>query len=305
MDRIEQCRIFARVVETGSFTRAAETLGQPRSTVSTAVQALEVRVGARLLVRTTRSVTPTPDGLAFYEHCVRLVADMDEAEDLFRHERGPVQGVLRVSLPARIGRLIVAPALPEFVAAHPGIRLELGVTDRPVNLIEEGLDCVLRVGSLHDSGLVARRMGWMTLLNVASPDYLARYGTPRTPAELVQNGHNAVRYMSPANGRVEAWEWEEDGQLHTLDLPGPVTVNSSEMQIACCLAGLGLIQVPTYDVRALVQGGQLCPVLPRWCAPAMPVALLYPHRRHLSSRLQAFARWLEGLMAVHLAQECG
>lgn len=300
MDRIDQCRIFARVVETGSFTRAAETLGLPRSTVSTAVQALEGRVGARLLTRTTRSVTPTPDGLAFYEHCIRLVADMDEAEDLFRRERGHVQGVLRVSLPARIGRLIVAPALPEFVAAHPGIKLELGVTDRPVNLTEEGLDCVLRVGVLHDSGLIARRMGQMTLLNVASPAYLARHGVPRTPADLVRDGHLAVRYMSPANGRVEAWEWEADGQLHTLELPGPVTVNSSETQIACCLAGLGLIQVPQYDVRALVESGRLCAVLPQWCAPAMPVTLLYPHRRHLSSRLQAFAGWLEGLLAGHL-----
>lgn len=300
MDRIDQCRIFARVVETGSFTRAAETLGLPRSTVSTAVQALEGRVGARLLTRTTRSVTPTPDGLAFYEHCIRLVADMDEAEDLFRRERGHVRGVLRVSLPARIGRLIVAPALPEFVAAHPGIKLELGVTDRPVNLTEEGLDCVLRVGVLHDSGLIARRMGQMTLLNVASPAYLARHGVPRTPADLVRDGHLAVRYMSPANGRVEAWEWEADGQLHTLDLPGPVTVNSSETQIACCLAGLGLIQVPQYDVRALVESGRLCVVLPQWCAPAMPVTLLYPHRRHLSSRLQAFAGWLEGLLAGHL-----
>ncbi|CEF57194.1 LysR family transcriptional regulator [Acetobacter ghanensis] len=300
MDRIDQCRIFARVVETGSFTRAAETLGLPRSTVSTAVQALEGRVGARLLTRTTRSVTPTPDGLAFYEHCIRLVADMDEAEDLFRRERGHVQGLLRVSLPARIGRLIVAPALPEFVAAYPGIKLELGVTDRPVNLTEEGLDCVLRVGVLHDSGLIARRMGQMTLLNVASPEYLARHGVPRIPADLVQDGHLAVRYMSPANGRVEAWEWEADGQLHTLDLPGPVTVNSSETQIACCLAGLGLIQVPQYDVRALVESGRLCAVLPQWCAPAMPVTLLYPHRRHLSSRLQAFAGWLEGLLAGHL-----
>ncbi|MFT8418970.1 MAG: LysR family transcriptional regulator [Acetobacter sp.] len=301
MDRIEQCRIFARVVETASFTRAAETLGLPRSTVSTAVQALEGRVGARLLVRTTRSVTPTPDGHAFYEHSVRLVADMDEAEDLFRRERGHVRGVLRVSLPARIGRLIVAPALPDFVAAHPGVRLELGVTDRPLNLTEEGLDCVLRVGPLHDSGLIARRMGWMTLLNVASPAYLARHGMPQTPADLARDGHLAVRYMSPANGRVEAWEWEESGALHTLDLPGPVTVNNAETQIACCLAGLGLIQVPAYDVRALLQSGQLCAVLPQWCAPAMPVALLYPHRRHLSSRLQAFAGWLEALMARHLA----
>lgn len=300
MDRIDQCRMFARVVETGSFTRAAETLGQPRSTISTAVQMLEARVGARLLTRTTRSVTPTPDGHAFYEHCIRLVADMDEAEDLFRRERGHVRGVLRVNLPARIGRLIVAPALPEFIAQHPGIKLEVGVTDRPVNLVEEGLDCVLRVGVLHDSGLIARRMGQMTLLNVASPGYLARYGSPQTPADLVQGGHQAVRYMSPANGRVEAWEWEEGGELRTLDLPGAITVNSSEMQIACCLAGLGLIQVPQYDVRELVRGGSLCSVLPQWCAPAMPVALLYPHRRHLSSRLQAFAGWLEGLLAGYL-----
>ncbi|KIY06552.1 LysR family transcriptional regulator [Burkholderia mallei] len=239
MDRIDLFRVFARVVECANFTRAADTLGMPRSSVSAAIQELEGRVGARLLHRTTRKVTPTQDGAALYERCLRLIADVEEAENLFRHSIVGPSGTLRVDMPGRIGRLIVAPALPEFLERYPQISVELGVTDRAVNLIEERVDCVLRVGTLSDSGLVARAIGDLPLINVASPAYLARHGVPRTPADLER--HRPVNYASPSNGRVAPWEWVEGDEVKRVALRARVTVNSAEAYIACCLAGLGLI----------------------------------------------------------------
>ncbi|ACI52399.1 transcriptional regulator, LysR family [Gluconacetobacter diazotrophicus PA1 5] len=298
MDRIDLFRIFARVVETASFTRAADTLGMPRSSVSTAIRDLEARVGTRLLSRTTRIVAPTPDGSAFYEQCVRLIADVEDAENLFRRDAAGPRGVLRADMPGRIGRLIVAPALPDFLARYPAIDVELGVTDRAVNLVEDGIDCALRVGPLHDSALIARRLGTLRLINVASPAYLARHGVPLAPADLP--GHCAVRYASPTTGRIEDWEWTEDDTPRTLALPGRVTVNSAEAQIACCLAGLGLIQVPAYDVRPHLDAGTLVEVLPDWRAAPLPMSVLYPHRKHVAHRVRAFIDWLADLLAPHL-----
>ncbi len=299
MDRIDLFRIYTRVVECESFTQAAKALGLPRSSVSAAVAALEQRIGARLLYRTTRRVSATQDGAAFYEHCARLVADVEETEALFRHSAASPAGRLRVDVPGRIGRLIIAPALPDFLARYPEIDIELSVTDRAANLIEDGIDCVLRVGPLSDSGLIARSVGELPLINVASPGYLAAHGTPKHPGEL--DGHRAVNYASPTTGRIEPWEWLEDGALHGRALPGRVTVNSAEAYIACCLAGLGLIQIPAYDVAEHLAAGDLVEVMPRHRAAAMPMTLLYPHRRHLSRRLQVFADWLVALLRTRLA----
>ncbi|VBF38255.1 LysR family transcriptional regulator [Burkholderia pseudomallei] len=294
MDRIDLFRVFARVVECANFTRAADTLGMPRSSVSAAIQELEGRVGARLLHRTTRKVTPTQDGAALYERCLRLIADVEETENLFRHSIVGPSGTLRVDMPGRIGRLIVAPALPEFLERYPQISVELGITDRAVNLIEERVDCVLRVGTLSDSGLVARAIGDLPLINVASPAYLARHGVPRTPADLER--HRLVNYASPSNGRVAPWEWVEGDEVKRVALRARVTVNSAEAYIACCLAGLGLIQIPAYDVNAHLRAGELVEVLPDHRAAPMPMTLLYPHRQHLSRRFQVFAEWLEALL---------
>lgn len=294
MDRIELFRIFTRVVESASFTRAADTLGLPRSSVSAAVQTLETRLGTRLLHRTTRKVAPTQDGAAFYERCLRLIEDMDEAENLFRRSASDPTGRLRVDLPSRIGRLIVAPALPEFLTRYPGIDIDLGMTDRAVHLIEESVDCALRVGPLSDSGLIARPFGTLRLINVASPDYLERYGIPLRPSDLAS--HFAVNYASPSSGRVEDWEWIEGGEARTVAVPGRISVNSAEGSIACCLAGLGLIQIPAFDVVDHLKEGRLVEVMPGHSAAPMPMALLYPHRQHLSRRLKVFADWLEGLM---------
>lgn len=298
MDRIDLFRIFTRVVECASFTRAADTLGIPRSSVSAAVQELEGRVNARLLHRTTRKVSPTQDGIAFYERCQRVIADVEDTENLFRQSAAQPSGKLRINVPGRIGRLVIAPALPDFLDRYPEIDLDLGVTDRAVDLVEDGVDCVLRVGPLSDSGLIARPIGKLSLINVASPAYLARHGTPRTPDDL--GAHRAVKYASPSSGRVEDWEWVENGALHAVPMRGRVTVNSAEAYIACCRAGLGLIQIPAYDVKRHLLAGDLVEVMPGHRAEPMSMTLLYPNRQHLSRRLQVFADWLEVLLARQL-----
>ncbi|MGK2909171.1 MAG: LysR family transcriptional regulator [Sphingobium sp.] len=294
MDRIDVFRTFVRVVECASFTRAADMLGMPRSSVSAAIQELEARVGARLLHRTTRRVAPTQDGAAFYERCLRVIADVEEAEDLFRPEATGPGGLLRIDVPGRIGRLILAPALPEFLDLYPGIEISLGVTDRAVNLIEDSIDCVLRVGPLNDSGLIARTIGQLPLINVAAPAYLARHGVPKRPEDL--QSHLAVRYASPSSGRVEDWEWVDKGEVRTLPMRGRVIVNSAEAYIAACRAGLGLIQIPAYDVKTHLAAGELIEVMPDHRAESLPITLLYPHRQHLSRRLQVFADWLDTLL---------
>lgn len=294
MDRIDLFRVFVRVVECANFTRAAGLLGMPRSSVSAAVIELESRVGARLLHRTTRKVSPTHDGAAFYQRCLRVIADVEETETLFRQGNAKPSGKLRVDLPSRIGRLIVAPALPAFLDAYPEIEIDLGVTDRAVDLIEDSVDCVLRVGPLSDSGLIARPLGVLPLINVASPIYLSRHGIPQTPGDLSR--HLAVNYASPSTGRVAPWEWLEEGVPNSLPMRGRVTANNAEAYIACCLAGLGLIQIPAYDVWPHLAAGELIELMPQHRAEPLPMTILYPHRQHLSRRVQIFADWLEALL---------
>ncbi|MFT3809886.1 MAG: LysR family transcriptional regulator [Micropepsaceae bacterium] len=293
MDRIDRLAIFCRVAETASFSRAADALGLPRSTVSTAIQTLEAGLGVRLLHRTTRRVALTEDGAAFYDRCQRLITDFDEIDALF-HGEGQPQGRLRVNVPGRIGRLVIAPALPEFLARYPALEVDMGVTDRPVDLVQEGLDCAIRVGVLADSGLVARRLGDLAFGNYASPAYLARHGVPQRPEDL--GAHHAVRYASPQSGRAEQWEYvPADGVARLVDVPARVTVNNAEAYIACALAGVGLIQIPVYDARAHVAAGELVEVMPDARAAPAPISLVYSHRRHLSRRLQVFASWIDAL----------
>ncbi len=302
MDRIDLFRVFARVVEAGSFTKAAATLNIPRSTVSTAVAMLETRLGARLFNRTTRVVSPTQEGRAFYERCIQLIADVEEAETIFRIEGARPSGKIHVDMPGRIGRLIVAPALPDFLEKYPEIEVQLGMTDRTVSLVGENVDCALRVGPLSDSELIARHVGHLPLVNVASPAYLARHGVPQSIADL-RTGHMMIGYASPSSGKVEDWEWMEDGTAHTFPLPARVTVNSAEGYIATCRAGLGLIQIPAYDVQDQLASGELVDVMPHHRAAPMRMTLLYPHRRLLSQRVQVFADWLVEILAGRLNAE--
>lgn len=291
MDRIDLLRVFLRVAETRSFSTAADQLGLPRATVSIAVQRLEARLGVRLLHRTTRRVAPTHDGEALLQRAHALVADMEDLELRFQPAGGAVTGRLRVDLPSRIARQIVAPALPEFLQRYPNVQVELGSSDRAIDLVREGVDCALRVGDLTSDSLVARPLGELVLINCASPSYLARHGTPTGAGDL--GAHFAVGYVSRASGRAMAWEWVEGSGVRTVRIPSRVTADNAETYIACALAGLGLIQIPRFDVVRHLDAGELVEVLPDARAAPMPVHLVYPHRRHLSRRVQAFLAWME------------
>lgn len=294
MDRIELFRIYARVVECASFTRAADLLGLPRSTVSAAIQELEARVGTRLINRTTRKVVPTQDGSAFYETCTRLVADVEEAEALFRDTASRPSGRVKIDVPSRIGRLVVVPALPSFVADFPEIEIDLGMTDREINLIEESVDCAVRIGPLRASSLIARSIGELEIINVASPEYFARFGQPSNPTELDE--HRVIRYASPTTGRMEEWEWLERGVLHSKPVLGPVIVNSAEALVAAALAGLGLIQIPAYDVQGHVEQGELVEVMPDFRAAPLAMTILQPQRLYPSRRQKVVVGWLDDLL---------
>lgn len=294
MDQIDLYRVFCRVAETHSFTRAADSLRMPRSSVSTAIAQLETRLGAKFLHRTTRTVTLTHEGEELYDRCRSLISQSEELDLMFHNATRQVEGRVRVDVPGRIGRKIIIPALPKLLERYPGIMVEIGVSDRPVDLITERVDCALRVGALEDSGLRTRRIGEFTQINVASPSYIARYGFPDKTDDL--DRHYQVAYASPASGRVEDWEWLDGVQNHTRPVPWQVSANSGEGYIACALAGLGMIQIPAFDVANHLETGELIEILPHARPAALPMSLLFPGSSDATRRLQVFADWLQDLM---------
>jgi len=298
MNRLEAMQIFARVAELASFTRAAESMGLPKASISTAVQQLETLLGTRLLHRTTRKVQMTQDGRAFYERSKDLLADMDELQAMFQQGPQSLRGRLRVDLPSGVARSFVIPRLPEFLRDHPLLELELSATDRRVDLVREGFDCVLRIGALYDSSLIARPLGQLSIVNCASPSYLKTYGTPRTLDDLAS--HRLIHYVTTLGAKPEGWEYFDGSEYRSLAMPGVLTVNSVEAYEASCLAGLGLIQAPAVGVRDMVRQGLLVEVLPEFSAEPMPVSLLYAHRRNLSKRLQVFMAWIADVIAPYL-----
>ncbi|MET0543443.1 MAG: LysR family transcriptional regulator [Variovorax sp.] len=291
-------RTFVKVAELGSFTRASGQLGLPKSRVSASVQQLEAQLGARLLHRTTRTVRLTPDGEQFLERGRILLADAEELQALFQQAPSSLRGRLRVDLPTGLARSVVIPRLPEFLAAHPMLEIELSTTDRRVDPVHEGFDCVLRVGQLQDSGLVARRLGQLTQVNCASPGYLARHGTPLTLEDLAH--HRLVRWASAPGGPTAGWEYHDGERYRMQEMAGVITVNHTDAYQAACIAGLGLIQAPRVGAAAPLAAGLLVEVLPQWTAEPMPVSLVYPSRRHLSQRVQALMDWLAELLTPHL-----
>jgi len=296
MDRLDTMRLYARIVELGSFTAAANDLDLPRATVTNAIKRLEARLGAQLLQRTTRCQRVTRDGQAYYAHCVRLLADLDEVEADFRDAALKPQGRLRIDVPATLARQLLIPALPEFCARFPQIELDIGTSDRFVDLLREGVDCVLRVGELPDSGLVGRRVATLAQVTVASADYLRRHGRPASLADL-QQGHLAVNWTSPTTRRPEpSLEFVVNRRRREVGLPARVTVSGVDAYLACCEAGLGIAQFPRYRVAGLLAAGSLREVLPGLPPPALPVHVLYAPQRQLPARLRVFVDWLVELM---------
>ncbi|WP_066271820.1 LysR family transcriptional regulator [Hydrogenophaga palleronii] len=300
MDKIDQYRVFVQVAEMHSFIKAAHALDLPRASVSAAIQQLESSLGTRLLHRTTRQVQPTADGLQLLERVRALLADAEDIEQLFLTSQRKVSGRLKVDMPSRIARRLVAPALPGFLRRFPRLQVSLGSSDRTIDLVQDGVDCAVRFGNLHDSSMILRPLGHVALINCASPDYLKEHGVPVHPDGLAQR-HWAVGYASPSTGRELPWEQPAAaGQANAFLMPSRVLVNNAESYIACCAAGMGLIQIPRFDVQHLLDRGQLVEVMPGFRAASMPVSLIYPHRKQRSRRLAAFVDWFEALMQPHL-----
>lgn len=299
MDRLDQYRLFIQVAEMGSFIRAANALELPRASVSAAIQQLEASMGVRLLHRTTRQVRVTADGEQLLERARQLLAEAEDIEQMFLAHQRKVVGRLNVDAPSRIARRLIAPALPGLLRRYPRLQLMLGSTDHAIDLVQEGVDCAVRIGTLHDSRLVVHPLGRIALINCASPAYLRDNGIPATPKDLAK-GHNAIGYASSTSGRELPWEYMAADGEHLDGMPSRVVVNNAESYIACSLAGLGLIQIPRYDVQHLLDTGRLVEVMPEFRAASMPVSLIYSHRRQRSHRLNAFIEWFGALMRPHL-----
>lgn len=298
MDRLDHLRSFLRVAELGSFTGAADSLGLPKASVSLAVQRLEAEVGVQLLHRTTRRVQLTADGAQFQQRARDLLDDMEDLQGMFRRETSQLKGRLRVDMSSGLARQLVIPQLPDFLAGHPGLEIELSGTDRRVDIIREGFDCVLRVGPLDDNTLVARPLGALRIVNCASPGYLATHGTPQGLDDLAT--HALVHYVGTLGQRSPGFEYHDGQRYRSLPMAGPITVNSGEGYTAAALAGLGIIQVPLLGVRQALAEGRLCEVLPGCVAEPMPVTLLYAQRRHLPRRVAAFMDWVASVVQPEL-----
>jgi len=290
MDKIHAMQVFVRVAEMQSFTKAAESLGLPKGSLSRQIQALENSLGSRLLHRTTRRVQLTQDGQVYVERCRDVLATLDEMDALFQHDPATLSGRLRVDMPVSLASNYLIPLLPDFLQQYPGIELELSSSARRVDVIREGFDCVVRVGVLEDSGLIARQIGHLPLINCACPDYLARFGTPDTLEALSQ--HAMVHYSQHLGGLPDGFEYDNGKTTRLIKTGGAVTVNSTETYRAACIAGLGIIQVPRAGVLQALKEKKLVEILPQFTARPMPVALLYPHRRNLARRVRVFIEWL-------------
>jgi DNA-binding transcriptional LysR family regulator len=293
MDRFHEMQIFVRIMERRSFTQAAEDLQIPRATVTNILKRLEERLGTRLLERTTRLVNPTLDGEAYYQRCVRLLTDVEEAESVFKN--AAPKGLLRVNLQATLARHFVVPALPQFLRRYPGIELHVGEGDRLVDLVREGIDCVLRAGNPQDSSMVGRRVAELEQVTCASPGYLKRHGTPKKLDDL--SAHRVVNYVSSATGKPYPLEFITGDEMKLVTLPSQISVSGAEVYTGAAIAGLGLVQVPRYRIAGQLADGTLRVVLPSYPPPRLPVSVLYPQNRQLSSRVRVFADWLKDQFA--------
>lgn len=293
MDRFDAMRLLVRVIERRSFTAAAADLGLPRSTVTEAIQHLEARLGARLLERTTRHVAPTLDGEAYYERCLAILADVEEAEGVFRDARP--RGRLRIDAHPLLTRTFLLPRLPDFLARHPLIELHIGQGDRLVDPVREGVDCVIRAGELPDGGMIARRIATIEEITCASPAYLREHGVPASPHAL--DGHRMVGFVSSRTGEVMPLEFAVAGGLHRVVLPSRVTVNGSDAMADLARMGFGLIQAPRYRLERDLADGGLVEVLADHRPPPTPLSALYPQNRQLASRVRVFLDWVSHIFA--------
>ncbi|UVM70546.1 LysR family transcriptional regulator [Pseudomonas alvandae] len=303
MDRFDAMQAFVRVVEAGSFTKAAETLHMSKTTVTQLVQQLEARLRVKLLNRTTRKVNVTADGAVFYERAIRLLADLDDAETSLSGAQALPRGRLRVDVPSPLAALILIPALPAFYERYPDIQIDMGVSDRIVDMIDENVDCVVRGGELTDQSLIARRVGDLALGVFAAPSYLARLGTPAHPRELEDSQHRVVGFLWARTGKALPYAmYRQDEHLHIKGRYA-LAIDDGNAYLAAGLAGLGVLWLPTYMSRIHQAQGTLVPLFEDWRLESMPMYVAYPPNRHISAKLRVFIDWVVELMAQHAPVE--
>ena len=297
MDVFHSMQVFVSVIETGSFTKAAQALHLHRPAVSKTIQLLEQQLGGRLLNRTTRQVNLTPEGEAFYERCKSLLADVSETMSSLGNRPARLVGKLRVDMPVSLAKLLIIPSLMDFQSLYPGIELTIGASDKPIDMLSEGVDCVVRMGELEDSSLIASSIGYLPMVTCAAPSYIERYGTPQSLADL--GTHRAVNYFSGNNPRPIEWVFNVDGEVKAMRLESGIRVNDTEAFVASALAGFGLLQGLEISVRSHLQDGSLVQVLSDYGVPAKRVSILYPHRELLPPKVEVFIEWLKALMTTH------
>jgi DNA-binding transcriptional LysR family regulator len=290
MDQLLALRVFVRIADAGSFAKAAGSLNLPRSSVSKLLQDLEQHLGTKLVERSTRALTITPEGEAYRDQALNLLADLQEMDAAAGMARASPRGKLRVDVGSSLANRVIIPALPEFRARYPVLELLLGESDRPVDLIGEGVDCVIRGGALADTSLITRRLCTLDYVTCATPDYLAAHGTPTHPAQLEEK-HVAIGYFFPQTGKSLSMHYRKGEEAYEIRARSAVSVSESTALTEALLAGLGIGQIFGFSARPHFSAGRLVPILEDWIQPSHPLQLVYPATRHQSAKLRAFADW--------------
>jgi LysR family transcriptional regulator for bpeEF and oprC len=298
MDRFDAMRAFVQVVESGSFTKAARQLDTHKATISLQIQQLEAKLNARLLTRTTRSVSPTAEGLIYYQHASTILKQVDEAEAQMRLGTSAPSGHLRVNVPVAMGRHIFAPEIRGFLVRHPHITLELACSDRTVDLIQEGVDCVLRGGTLPDSGLSAYPVGKLRFVLCAAPSYINASGLPQTPQELSRHQH--IGFLAASTGKVRPVQLAKGNQTLECEVPARFVTTDSAAALSAGLDGLGMVLLAEFVASHYLASGALVRVLPKWQSPSLPLHLVTPTHQRRAARVKVFMDWSQALLRQRL-----
>lgn len=297
MDKLKSLTIFLRSAQSGSFSEAARQLGMAPSAVSRAVLRLEDELGVRLLQRTTRSLTLTEAGDRFYQRAQQILNDLEEAELEVQQSQSMPIGTLRLDLSFTFGKLHIAPALLRFAAQYPELKLNVSFNDRLIDLIEEGIDATVRVGLSSDSSLIMHHLATAHYTTCASPQYLAQYGTPTTPTDLLQ--HRCINFIFPQTRREPTWKFEQDGKLIDFAVDSYLRFNNSEVILEAVIQGAGIVQLPKFIAAKAIARGDLQPILQPYATQAgLPIAVLYPQKRYLSAKVRVFVEFMQELTAA-------
>lgn len=297
MDRLVSMQAFTRVVDVGSFARAAESLDLPKATLTRLIQNLETHLGVKLLHRTTRRISVTTDGAAYYERCVRILADVDEAEQSLTRQNNSPRGTLRVDTTSGLAQLVLIPHLNDFFQTYPDLKMELTINGKPIDLLQEGVDVVLRVGHPVEESMVARRIGQVKLAFYASPIYLNRHGTPTSLEALAT--HKAVNYLSNRTGREMPWTMIRGTERSEILLPSAISTNDADVYLGCTLEGHGVARASRAMAEPYVKSGRLVEILSDWQTDELPISAMYPQNRHLSAKVRVFVNWSAELFGRH------